>query len=99
MLGCMVKLFTSMLNDRLTLFLDEHRILSEAQLGIRKDYCTLDRIYNLYGKVELMKLRKIKLLRAFIDIRKAFGIMGNISGQKMLNMWIWKMSSNRTNDI
>ena len=45
LLSCLGKLFTSILNDRLTCFLDENEMLSETQTGFRKDYSTLDNIF------------------------------------------------------
>ena len=45
-LSCTGKLFTSVLNIRLTTFLDTHDILNENQAGFRKEYSTVDHILS-----------------------------------------------------
>ena len=60
LLSCMGKLFTAILNERLTLFLDENRILLENQAGFRKHYSTSDHIFVLHSLFELLKKTKIK---------------------------------------
>lgn len=44
-LSCLGKLFTSILNDRLTQFSDRHNIIKETQAGFRQGYSTLDHIF------------------------------------------------------
>ena len=41
LLSCMGKLFTSVLNNRLTIFLNRRGILGEEQAAFRAGYCTL----------------------------------------------------------
>ncbi|MEW8542872.1 MAG: reverse transcriptase family protein, partial [Candidatus Thiodiazotropha sp.] len=71
-LSCLGKLFTSVLNARLTRFLDEFEILSETQTGFRKDYSTLDNIFTLHSLIELLRVQKKKLFCCFIDFSRAF---------------------------
>ena len=71
-LSCMGKLFTSILNLRLGLYLDQFLLLKENQSGFRKGYSTIDSIFTLHLLFELCKQRKKKLFCAFIDFAKAF---------------------------
>ena len=72
LVSCLGKLFTSVLNNRLTRFLDEHELLSETQTGFRKDYSTLDNIFTLHSLIELLKSQRKKLFCCFIDFSRAF---------------------------
>ena len=71
-LSCLGKLFTSIINLRLGEFLDRFLLLNENQSGFRKGYSTIDSIFTLYIVFELLKLKKKKLVCAFIDFAKAF---------------------------
>ena len=71
-LSCIGKLFTSVLNLRLTTFLDTHDILNENQAGFRKEYSTVDHIHVLNTLIETLKNQKKKLFCAFIDFSQAF---------------------------
>ena len=44
LLSCLGKIFTSMLNRRLTKFLDQNNILHENQAGFKKGYGIVDHI-------------------------------------------------------
>jgi len=52
-LSCLGKLFTSILNDRLTLFLNENNSLDENQAGFRKGYSCSDHIFALHSLIEI----------------------------------------------
>ena len=71
-LSCLGKLFTSMLNNRLTEFLDKNDSLSENQAGFRKGYGTTDHIFVLNSLIEIMQKSEKKLFCAFIDFSQAF---------------------------
>ena len=47
LLSCFGKLFTSIVNDRITEFVEDEDILSHAQAGFRKGYSTTEQIFNL----------------------------------------------------
>ena len=64
-LSCLGKLFTSILNSRLTKFLDENILLNENQAGFRKDYSTSDHIFVLNSLIEIMKFEKKKTFLCF----------------------------------
>jgi hypothetical protein len=48
LVGCMAKLFTSLLNSRLEQYLNENHLMNENQAGFRKNYgsCFPTKIYN-----------------------------------------------------
>ena len=71
-LSCFGKLFTAVLNQRLTNFLDQHDIIEENQAGFRSGYSTLDHIFTLHSLIEILKFKKTKLYCAFVDFSKAF---------------------------
>ncbi|MES9885167.1 MAG: reverse transcriptase family protein [Sedimenticola sp.] len=58
LLSCLGKLFTSILNTRVTHFLEENDILNENQAGFRKDYSTTDHIFLLHSIFEILKKQK-----------------------------------------
>ena len=60
-LSCFGKLFTSVLNARLTKFVDSHDTLEENQARFRKGYSTSDHVFALHALIELLKTRKKKL--------------------------------------
>ena len=72
LLCCCSKLFTTLLNNRLSLFTEEHNTISEAQTAFRKGYSTLDHIFTLHHLINILKERKTKLFSAFVDFEKAF---------------------------
>ena len=84
LLSCLGKLFTSVLNNRLTRFLDENDMLSEAQTGFRKDYSTSDNIFSLHCLIELLKAQKNKLFCCFIDFSRAFDTVWRVGLWKKL---------------
>ena len=71
-LSCLSKLFTAVLNERLTDFLEENDMLNENQAGFRKSYSTTDHVFSLYVLIEIMKFEKKKLFCSFVDFSKAF---------------------------
>ena len=72
LLSCLGKLFTSLLSDRLSTFLEECEILHQNQAGFRRNYSTTDHIFSLYALIEIMKFEKKKLFCSFVDFSKAF---------------------------
>jgi hypothetical protein len=73
LLSCLAKVFTSVLNNRLTEFLEDFKIIGEEQAGFRKGYSTTDHIFSLYCIISLyLNCLKKNLYCGFIDYRKAF---------------------------
>ncbi len=71
-LSCLGKLFTSIINQRLTSFLEINGLLNENQAGFRKHYSCSDHYFTLYSLINILKKRKRKLYCAFIDFSQAF---------------------------
>lgn len=71
-LSCLGKLFTSVLNSRLTKFLDNNQTILENQAGFRGGYSTTDHIFVLNSLIEILKSQKQKLFCAFVDFSQAF---------------------------
>ena len=70
LLSCIGKLFTSILNNRLTLLMDSYNIISEAQAGFRKGYSTIDHIYTLKCIVDVFLCQGRLLFCTFINVIK-----------------------------
>ncbi|MES9881385.1 MAG: reverse transcriptase family protein [Sedimenticola sp.] len=86
LLSCLGKLFTSILNTRITNFVEENDLLNENQAGFRKQYSTVDHIFLLHSIIELLKKNKKKLYCAFIDFAAAFDSVWRIGvWQKLLS--------------
>ena len=89
-LSCFGKLFTAVLNSRLTNFLNFHNILEENQAGFRAGHSTVDHIFSLFGLSEILKRKKKKLFCAFVDFSKAFDSVWRVG------LWM-KLLSNEIN--
>ena len=72
MLSCVGKLFTRILNARLTRWAEEKDKLNETQFGFRKGKGTNDCLFILNGLIELLFSRGLKLYVCFIDYEKAY---------------------------
>ena len=81
-ISCLGKLFTALINERLTKFTDLNEIIGEEQAGFRSGYSTQDHIFTLHAIIEIY-LNHInqktsgekKLYCAFIDYQKAFDLV------------------------
>ena len=71
--SCLGKVFTSILQKRLSDFLETHNLLSSNQGGFRKNYRTVDHVFILKTIINkyLFKCKK-KLYVCFVDFKKAF---------------------------
>ncbi len=72
LLSCVGKVFTALLNNRISIFLDENNLLGEEQAGFRENYSTLDHIFSLYCIIDIFQNKNKRLYCAFVDYRKAF---------------------------
>ena len=66
------KLFTSIINDRLTRYIEENELLERNQTGFRKAHSTLDHIFVIDRLIHLCRFKKIRLFGCFVDYQKAF---------------------------
>ena len=69
------KLYSCVLNKRLTDWVEEHGLINEAQAGFRRNYSTIDHIFTLLALVQRQLLNHAKLYVAFIDFKKAFDLV------------------------
>jgi len=72
LLSCLGKLFTSIINNRLTKFAESAYIIGPEQAGFRKGYSTIDHIFTFKCLLDLYLSKKKRLYCAFIDYKKAF---------------------------
>ena len=66
------KLFNSILNNRLTHFLNDNQILCDEQIGFRKKCRTTDHLFILKSILDHHKKKKKTLYICFVDFAKAF---------------------------
>ena len=66
------KLYSYIINKRLTQWIEENSIISECQAGSRKRYSTVDHLFTLVALIQKQLCNHRTLYVAFIDFRKAF---------------------------
>ena len=66
------KIYTDILNRRLTQWLGNNNILYDGQKGFRKGRSCLDHIYTLYTVIKIRKLENKDTFVCFVDAKKAF---------------------------
>ena len=87
LLSCLGKLFTSILNHRISLCFEAANMLGEEQAGFRSNYSTTDNIFVLKSIIDIYLRNKKRLYCAFIDYKKAFDLIDRSSlWYKMLKM-------------
>ena len=70
-LSCLAKLFNTLLNDRISNYLEKRKLLDEKQIGFKKGFRTTDHMFVLRTLIEKYT-RNGKLYACFIDFKKAF---------------------------
>ena len=84
-ISCLGKLFTALINERLTKFVDINELIGEEQAGFRAGYSTQDHIFTLHAIIDIYINRihrtkkKKRLYCAFIDYQKAFDLVDRSS--------------------
>ena len=66
---------TSVLNKRISSFLDSNRMLGEEQAGFRSTYSTIDHLFVLKTIIDFYLQKRKRLYCAFIDYKKAFDLI------------------------
>ena len=79
LLSCIGKLFTAIVNSRLTCYVDAVGALGDEQAGFRHTYSTIDHIFTLHVIIEFYLKKKNRLYCAFIDYKKAFDFVDRTS--------------------
>ena len=72
LLSCVGKLFTALLNKRLSDMLSDNNAIGAEQAGFREGYSTIDHVYVLNALIQLFILKRKHVYCAFIDLQKAF---------------------------
>jgi hypothetical protein len=72
LISCLGKLFTSIINSRLTFFANEISLISKNQAGFGKGYATTDNLFVLHSLISLYQSFGNKLYCTIVDFRKAF---------------------------
>ena len=70
LLSCVGKLFTALLNQRLTDYMDAVGGLGDEQAGFRHGYSTMDHVFTLYSILHVYMDRDKRIYCAFIDYKK-----------------------------
>ena len=63
LLSCLGKLFTAVLNERLTSYLEDNNMIGDEQAGFCNGHSTLDHIFVLHSLIDLYLSKKESLLR------------------------------------
>ena len=79
LLSCLGKLFTSIINKRLSYYVEATGILGEEQAGFREGYSTTDHVFTLYSIIDLYLHKKKRVYCAFVDYKKAFDLIDRTS--------------------
>ena len=66
------KLFNSILQNRLSLFVQQKNIINEEQIGFQKGCRTSDHMFILNSIIDLYRKNKRKLFICFVDFSQAF---------------------------
>ena len=72
LVSCLSKLFTGVINKRFIECLENNNLLNENQTSFRKNYATLDHIFNFHTIIQLRFAKGKKLYCAVVDCAKAF---------------------------
>ena len=75
LLSILGRVFTIILNKRLTKWTESNKIISENQAGFRKGYQTFDHIFTLQTLAEQYINKKQKLFVCFVDFKKAYDLV------------------------
>jgi exonuclease III len=71
--SCLGKLFNTVLNTRLTNYLNNHQVIHESQIAFNKGSRTSDHMFVLKTLIDkTVKANKKKLYTCFVDFKKAF---------------------------
>ena len=72
LLSVLRKIFTRILNSRLTDWAEEYYVYIEAQAEFRSNMSTVDNLFFLHGIINHLLNKGEKLFCAFVDFTKAF---------------------------
>ena len=85
LLSSIGKLFTSIINTRLTDFINNIGLLGEDQAGFRAGYSTTDHIFTLSCIIDIYLQNKKRVYCAFVDYKKAFDLVNRSAWSKLIS--------------
>lgn len=86
LLSCLSKIFTCILNKRITKWCEDNNVMSDSQFGFRKGCSTTDAIFVLHTLIQKVLNDRKRLYCAFVDLKKAFdSIYRNALWYKVFN--------------
>jgi hypothetical protein len=68
----LAKLFVTIIDKRLSKWVEEHGLRAKGQIGFHKDYRIIDQLFILWTLIEQSKARKKPLYCWFVDFKKTF---------------------------
>ena len=73
LISCITKLFTSILNSRLTTWAEGNRLIPECQSGFRKGRGCSDQIFSLAGLFQIhLRTKRRRVFTIFVDFKRCF---------------------------
>ena len=72
LVSCFSKIFTGILNNRISNWAESNNILSDSQFGFRKGRSTTDAVFVLNAIIQKILNEKGRLFCAFVDLKRAF---------------------------
>ena len=72
LVSCFSKIFTGILNNRITDWAESNNVLSDSQFGFRKGRSTIHAVFVLNAIVQKILNEKGRLFCAFVDLKRAF---------------------------
>ena len=89
LLSTLGKLFSRILNNRLTLWAEEYFVYIEAHAGFRAGMSTVDNVFVLHGIINHLLSKGEKLFCAFVDFTKAFDyVVRDILWYKLIKLGV-----------
>ena len=75
LLSCLGKLFTAILNRRITQFMGSNNLLGMEQAGFRASHSTQDHVFVLHHIIDYYRQQNKRVYCAFVDYSKAFDLV------------------------
>lgn len=89
LLSTVYKLYSSILNERLTTFLEKINMLVEEQNGFRKGRACIDHIYTVCTVISNRLRKGLHMFVCYIDFQKAFDFINrNLLPYKLLEIGV-----------
>ena len=75
LLCTMAKIFSSVLNNRIFKYLEQHELLSDEQNGFRRNRACIDHLFVLTSIIGNKKLKGEPTFACYVDMRKVYGFL------------------------